>query len=143
MSKTLMTPKERTAFMMRFSAVLFAIIVVFCVLSMCALAADDATAAIEGGVQNATFRLYNVMTAIVVPCAVVLFAWAALKVFVGGERGMEQAGKKFLTILGVLALVWLAPLIITQVSGWFNSSNASGMSQISGWGQYVNSSTGS
>lgn len=78
---------------------------------------------IEGGIKAGTQQLYNIMTAVVLPIAAVFFAWNAFKALFGGERGMEQAKKNMLTIVIVLALVYLAPVVVTQVGGWFSPSS--------------------
>lgn len=96
----------------------------FCMMLSCAFAAPTTGTAdaIQNGVNDGAKQLYGVMTAILLPVAAVVFAWAAFKVLFGGEKGMEQAKKTILTIVIVLALVYLAPLIINQVGGWFSSS---------------------
>ena len=83
-----------------------------------------AATTIEQGVKNGAHELYKVMTAVVLPIAAVCFAWNAFKVLFGGERGMEMAKKQMLTEVIVLALVYLAPLIVTEIGGWFSSSSS-------------------
>ncbi len=84
--------------------------------------ADNTSEAIQDGITDGSKQLYNIMTAVVLPIAAVFFAWNAFKALFGGERGMESAKKNMLTIVIVIALVYLAPLVITQISSWFSSS---------------------
>lgn len=104
------------------------IICIFCTVAMmvalclCTAFADPetTTSSISSGITGGAEQLFNIMEAVVVPIAAVCFAWNAFKVFFGGERGMEQAKRNILIIVIVLALVFLAPLIIKEVSKWFN-----------------------
>ena len=82
------------------------------------------TGNIENGIKTGSKQLYNIMTAVILPVGAVFFAWNAFRALFGGERGMEQAKKNMLTVVVVLALVYLAPLIVTQIGGWFSSSSS-------------------
>lgn len=103
------------------------IAMVFMLLLSTVLAAPGGIANIEGGIKAGTRQIYSIMTAVIVPIAVVFFVWAAFKMLFGGERGMEQAKKSIFTIVFVLALVWLAPLLVTEVSSWFSSTGDQGV----------------
>lgn len=102
------------------------VIIMLMIVATVALAIDDLSAdpkqAIQKGVIGGMEELYGIMTAVVIPIAAVFFAWNAFKAFFGGERGMEQAKKNMLIIVAVLALVYLGPVIIQQVAGWFNTT---------------------
>ena len=87
----------------------------------CAFASGNA---IQNGIKSGAQQLYSVMTAVILPIGAICFAWNAFKALFGGERGMEQAKKNMLTIVIVLALVYLAPVIITQIGGWFSPSSS-------------------
>ena len=90
---------------------------------MVASAAGTSTT-ITTGVKSGAKQLFNLMEAVVVPVAAVCFAWNAFKVLFGGERGMEQAKKNILIIVLVLGLVFLAPPVVNEVGGWFNSGGS-------------------
>ena len=83
-----------------------------------------ATGNIENGIKTGSQQLYNIMTAVILPVGAVFFAWNAFRALFGGERGMEQAKKNMLTVVVVLALVYLAPLVVTQIGGWFTPSSS-------------------
>ena len=83
-----------------------------------------ATGNIENGIKTGSQQLYNIMTAVILPVGAVFFAWNAFRALFGGERGMEQAKKNMLTVVVVLALVYLAPLVVTQIGGWFSPSSS-------------------
>ena len=67
------------------------------------------------------------MTAIVLPIGAVAFAWNAFKMLFGGQKGMEEAKRNMLIIVVVVALVWLAPIVIEQVNGWFKDTEVGGV----------------
>lgn len=53
--------------------------------------------------------------------------FAAYQILAGGEKGMEKAKKTILyTAIGI-AIVFLAPTIINQISGWFSNSGDAGV----------------
>lgn len=102
----------------RWLCVLCTVLLVAAMVLMSGTAAG--TQSITDGIKNGAKQLFELMESIVVPIAAVCFAWNGLKVLFGGERGMEQAKKNMLIIIIVLALVFLAPLIVVEVSKWFN-----------------------
>lgn len=81
---------------------------------------QDPSTAIQNGVTTGLKQVYLVITAIVAPIAVVVIAFAAIKIFTGGEKGMQQAKTMAIYTVIALAVVYLAPLLISQVSSWFN-----------------------
>lgn len=110
--------------MQRAMATMMIIAIVTAMFCSFALAADPTapTDAIEDGVKTGLSQLYSIMTKLVVPVAVVVLAWCAFKVFAGGQKGMEEAKKTALITIIVIAIVYLAPLIVQQVASWFESS---------------------
>lgn len=79
--------------------------------------ADDIAGAIKSGTQ----KIYNIFTAIVPAITVVCFAVAAMQLFLGGQRDVDAAKKSLLRTLLVICLVYLAPIIINEVGGWFQT----------------------
>ena len=88
---------------------------------------DTTGTAIQNGIKNGTHQLWNIMTAIVLPIGAVAFAWNAFKMLFGGQKGMEEAKRNMLIIVVVVALVWLAPIVIEQVNGWFKDTEVGGV----------------
>lgn len=109
--------------------VAFMIATLFMLMVTMGFAADegDVQGAIQQGVTEGMSQLYDIMLAILLPVAVVLFAWNAFKVFFGGEKGMESAKKNMLIIVAIVALVYLAPLVVTQIASWFNGQGDGGV----------------
>ena len=103
---------------------IMAVVALVAVMTMSMAFANDPSIAIQQGITKGTEQMYDLLTAIVLPIATVCFAWNAFKAVFGGEKGMEQAKKNLFTIVLVLALVWLAPVAIEQVSGWFEEASA-------------------
>lgn len=104
------------------------IVLVFAMTMLPALAASpNAGDAIQGAVKSGLSEVYKVMTAIVVPIAVIAIGFAAFKIFTGGEKGMEQAKKIILVTIAGLVIVYLAPIVIKQLSGWFDGYGTGGV----------------
>ncbi len=74
---------------------------------------------IKGAIKEGLGGIYSIITAIVVPVAVICAALAGYKFFVGGEKGAAQA-KQILIYLAVgVAIVYLAPVAVSGISGLF------------------------
>lgn len=77
----------------------------------------DITAGIKTGAQNVYSILRGVVLAI---CACVLI-WAAIKAAIGDQRDMDMLKKTFLTVVIVVLISYLAPAIMKQIGGWFET----------------------
>lgn len=98
-------------------------IVALMVVLMTVTAFADLSDAIVTGVKTGTKAIYTIITAIVAPIAAIVLSATALKALIGDARDIEAMKKKVFLIVIVVAVIWLAPLIIEQVGGWFSSSN--------------------
>ena len=98
-------------------------IVALMVVLMTVTAFADPYDAIVTGVKTGTKAIYTIITAIVAPIAAIVLSATALKALIGDARDIEAMKKKVFLIVIVVAVIWLAPLIIEQVGGWFSSSN--------------------
>ena len=63
------------------------------------------------------------MKAVVLPLGAVAIAVCFLWILFDGERGMEKGKKYMIRVIIVVAIVYLAPLILTEVGGWFAGSS--------------------
>ena len=95
----------------------------FMLAPIAAFADKNTGTAIQDGVSQGANSLWDILKAIVLPIAAVFFAWNAFKAIFGGEHGMEAAKKNMLTIVIVIALVFLAPIAVQQVGQWFDSAS--------------------
>lgn len=86
-------------------------------------AGNEAAESIQAGVASGADSLYKVMKAVILPIAALALAWCGFKAIFGGQKGMEEAKKYALIIVVVIAVVYLAPLIVSQVGGWFSNSS--------------------
>ena len=98
-------------------------IVALMVVLMTVTASADPSDAIVTGVKTGPQAIYTIITAIVAPIAAIVLSATALKALIGDARDIEAMKKKVFLIVIVVAVIWLAPLIIEQVGGWFSSSN--------------------
>ena len=72
--------------------------------------------------------VYNVMLAIVLPIGAVAVGVCGIKIIWGNQKSAEEGKSAIIRILVALAVVFLAPLLISSVSGMFkNYSNTSGV----------------
>lgn len=108
--------------MLLFAVIALAIYFIMPDLALAASKGSGAGGAIEKGVEDGAGAIWKVLTAVVLPIAAVLFAWNVFRAIFGGERGMESAKRNIFIIVVVIALVFLAPIIIDQVGGWFKGS---------------------
>ena len=116
--------------LMQILCMVMAMMIVFSMLSVCAFATDgtsDAGDAIEKGIKNGTEKIYNIIKAVVTPIAVVILALNVVKMLMGSEREIQSAKHMALICIIAIAVVWLAPAIISQVASWFSSSGDAGV----------------
>lgn len=84
-----------------------------------------ATADIAGQVTQGLSQVYKIISAIVLPIAIIALAWAASKLIGGGARGGEEAKAMIIKIIIGIGIVYLAPVIITTIAGWFSKGGTS------------------
>ncbi|MGM9554805.1 MAG: TrbC/VirB2 family protein [Faecousia sp.] len=135
--KTITTNKKYSAALRRGFAIVLMLVVLTMLMTTFAFAEDAPQATqpggggtattIEEGVKTGMGKVYGIITAVVVPIAVVCLGVGAFQFFFGGERGVEKAKKICLYTLGGVALVYLAPLIVTEVASWFSSNGDAGV----------------
>lgn len=80
-----------------------------------------ATNNISDNIFKGLDEVYGILWKIALPIAAVCLAFCAFKIWAGGERGMETAKRTALYTLIAMAIVFLAPVIVKTVAGWFNS----------------------
>lgn len=94
----------------------------FLMMTCTCYAAETTQGVIEQGIKTGARQIYEIMVAVVVPIISVVLVWQAYKlVFPGGESDQSRIKKTIITLLFILALVFLGPLIVEQVAGWFSS----------------------
>lgn len=81
--------------------------------------ADGTINSIEGGINTGMKQAWDLLKAIATPIAAVVFAWNGFKMLFGGQRGMEEGKKNMLIVVAVIGIIYIAPIIITTVQGWF------------------------
>ena len=78
--------------------------------------------AIINGISNGTQQIWNILVGIVAPIAAVALAICAIKIIWGGQRAAEEAKSTAIKIVIGIAIVLLAPSIVSAVRGWFTTS---------------------
>lgn len=120
--KMIVTPKTVRTLKTVMSVIVVAMMIFSLAINAFA-AGDDTAATIESGIKTGMEQIYKIITSVVIPVAVVVVAFCAFKIFTGGEKGMEQAKKTLLITVVAIAIVYLAPFLVTQVSGWFKQNS--------------------
>lgn len=80
-----------------------------------------AAEAMEQGVTKGMYQLYQTFQKIMLPIAVIGLVICLLSMLFGGQKGMEKGKQYILVIVLVVAGVYLAPLIVETISGWFKN----------------------
>lgn len=81
---------------------------------------------LQNSVQDGMESIWKLMRYISYGVAIVYVAVAAYKLVLGGQRGMETAKGDLLKMVFFLALILLAPYVISTVVDWFGGNNAFG-----------------
>ena len=77
---------------------------------------------IISGVNQGTQQLWNILVGIVGPIAAVALAVNFVKILWGGSRSMEEAKTAVIKIIIAVAVVMMAPSIISVTKGWFTAN---------------------
>ena len=77
-------------------------------------------------IKQGLSEVYSLMTAIVLPIAVIVLAICAIKIIWGNTKSAEEGKATIVRVIIALALIYLAPLLISTVSGWFSSYSTQG-----------------
>lgn len=113
----------------RILSLMVALMLLIGCLSMTAFATGGSGAVSGAGIgdeiKGGLGEVYDIINTIALPLAALSFVYAALQFFFGGQQGVEKAKKTMIwTIIGI-ALVYLAPYLVTQIKGWFDGSGVS------------------
>lgn len=88
-------------------------------LSVCPAFADE-TDEIISSIKDGLGKVYKILTAIVLPLAAIVIAITAVKMIGGSSRESEEGKNRIVRVLIALAVVYLAPLIISVASAIFS-----------------------
>jgi len=119
------TLNDRTSF--RRPVRIAVVLCLVCALAFGMMVTAYATPAIQAGITNGMKEAFDLLKAIVTPIAAVVFAIYGLGMLFGGQRGMESGKKGMLICALAIAAVWLAPLAVEAVKGWFDGVGESGV----------------
>lgn len=86
-------------------------------------AAQKATDIINNAWEGIADNVYNVLKNGIMPTAGLAFCVAAFCLVFRGQKGMREAMGIAGTCIGAVALVFLAPTLITAFGGWFVESS--------------------
>ena len=114
--------KEKSEIFKRINKVLISLgTMVYMFLGTSAPAFADDLDQITSSVNTGLGKVYGIMSAVVLPIAAVYLAYSAFKIFTAGSRSAEEAVGMFIRVFIVLGLIYLAPLIVVTIKGWFSN----------------------
>ncbi len=82
--------------------------------------AAAAAATIGDNIAKGGQEIYSLLSTVMIPIMVVFVGYYAIKGIFGGDRGMEQAKTGIFRLILIMALVYLAPVIVTTARSWFS-----------------------
>ena len=104
---------------------IFAIIIGICsafMTSAPAFAAGESQSIISGITQG-TEQIWRILIGVVAPIAAAALALQVIKIIWGGQRAAEEAKSAAIKIVIAIAVVLMAPAIVSAVRGWFTQAS--------------------
>lgn len=96
-------------------------------MALAAKSNNDPSDQISAGVKKMCLQIFNIISAVVGPIACVALAAVAITIIWGNQQSTEKAKSFAVRLVIGCAIVFLAPLIILQITGWFNTGNNGGL----------------
>lgn len=75
------------------------------------------------GINKGTEQVWRILIAIVAPIGAVALALQVIKIIWGGARAAEEAKSAAIKIIVAIAVVLMAPAIISAVKSWFTAAS--------------------
>ena len=75
------------------------------------------------GINKGTEQVWRILIAIVAPIGAVALALQVIKIIWGGARAAEEAKSAAIKIIVALAVVLMAPAIVSAVKSWFTAAS--------------------
>lgn len=91
-------------------------------------AAGDITSGINNGLQN----VFNIIKAIALPVGVIALGVCGVKILWGNQKSAEEGKSAMIRIVIAMAIIFLGPLLISEIVTWFRSSGEGKEAEIFG-----------
>jgi hypothetical protein len=75
------------------------------------------------GINKGTEQVWRILIAIVAPIGAVALALQVIKIIWGGARAAEEAKSAAIKIIVAIAVVLMAPAIVSAVKSWFTAAS--------------------
>lgn len=85
--------------------------------------ASGSSQTIIQGITKGTEQVWRILIGIVAPIAAVALALQVIKIIWGGQRAAEEAKSAAIKIIVAIAVVLMAPAIISAVKSWFSAAS--------------------
>lgn len=75
------------------------------------------------GINKGTEQVWRILIAVVAPIGAVALALQVIKIIWGGARAAEEAKSAAIKIIVAIAVVLMAPAIVSAVKSWFTAAS--------------------
>ena len=75
------------------------------------------------GINKGTEQVWRILIAVVAPIGAVALALQVIKIIWGGARAAEEAKSAAIKIIVAIAVVLMAPAIVSAVRSWFTAAS--------------------
>ena len=93
--------------------------VYFAMMFSCVAFGDDGISDIGSQVNTGLQSVYGVVKAIALPVGIVAIAICGVKILWGNSKSAEEAKSALIRIVIAMAIIFLAPILVKEVAGWF------------------------
>lgn len=90
--------------------------------ALCTATPAYAAENIASGIESGLDKVYDILKTIVIPIAVVACAICGIKIIWGNQKSAEEGKSALVRIVLGLAFLFLAPLLVKEIAGWFGSA---------------------
>lgn len=95
-------------------------------MATCAFAAESTTS-ISSLINSGLGDAYDLFKTIATSVGAIAIVVGGFMFFLGGEKGMQTGKKMILYAFVGIAIVWLAPMLVNTVKGWFDNAGDAGI----------------
>lgn len=75
------------------------------------------------GINRGTEQVWRILISIVAPIGAVALALQVIKIIWGGARAAEEAKSAAIKIIVAIAVVLMAPAIVSAIKSWFTAAS--------------------
>ena len=124
---------QKTSNTRKYLALFVAVTMVMAMMcSSFAFAAGDAASAtneLTNGITGGLEQAYSIIKTIAIPVGVIGFVVCGVKMLWGNQKSAEEGKSALIRIILAMGIIFIGPLIVKTIAGWFGQFNVSGTTQ--------------